>query len=167
MYYNPLLLCFISQVQSDVRIMLKTFSRDLNNLKQSLLRASSSYHVYPFQQTSMQWDILPKQVDREFIDKSGSWLWRQTLTISITWLCLLNRKAERTWSHSFLLADFAGTVCCSHFGVWGQPFFVKAPNTSTESFLLHSAMMESIMLPLKLSCTDFPWIRVRFLLFTE
>ena len=39
--------CLIWQVQSDVRIMLKTFSRDLNNLKQSLLRASSSYHVYP------------------------------------------------------------------------------------------------------------------------
>lgn len=34
-----------NKVQSDVRIMLKTFSRDLNNLKQSLLRASSSYHV--------------------------------------------------------------------------------------------------------------------------
>jgi len=34
-----------TKVQSDVRIMLKTFSRDLNNLKQSLLRASSSYHV--------------------------------------------------------------------------------------------------------------------------
>ena len=23
------------------------------------------------------------------------------------------RKAERTWSHSFLLGDFAGTACCS------------------------------------------------------
>ncbi|XP_078348976.1 syntaxin-8-like isoform X2 [Oculina patagonica] len=34
-----------NKVQSDVRIMLKTFSKDLNNLKQSLLRASSSYHV--------------------------------------------------------------------------------------------------------------------------
>lgn len=34
-----------TKVQSDVRIMLKTFSRDLNNLKQLLLRASSQYHV--------------------------------------------------------------------------------------------------------------------------
>ena len=33
------------------------------------------------------------------------------------WLYLSNRKAERKWSHSFLLADFAGTACCSHFGV--------------------------------------------------
>ncbi|KAJ7340167.1 hypothetical protein OS493_002896 [Desmophyllum pertusum] len=37
----------LNKVQSDVRIMLKTFSRDVNNLKQSLLQASSSYHVYP------------------------------------------------------------------------------------------------------------------------
>ncbi|XP_068672057.1 syntaxin-8-like isoform X1 [Montipora foliosa] len=34
-----------NKVQSDVRIMLKTFARDINNLKQSLLQASSSYHV--------------------------------------------------------------------------------------------------------------------------
>ncbi|XP_073245350.1 syntaxin-8-like isoform X1 [Porites lutea] len=34
-----------SKLQSDVRMMLKTFSRDVSNLKQSLLRASSSYHV--------------------------------------------------------------------------------------------------------------------------
>ncbi|KAK3728523.1 hypothetical protein QZH41_011599 [Actinostola sp. cb2023] len=34
-----------ARIESDVRIMLKTFSRDVNSLKQSLLRASSSYHI--------------------------------------------------------------------------------------------------------------------------
>ena len=124
-------------------------------------------HVRLVQRLVSSFKLLPKQVDREFKDKSDSWLWRQTLTISVTWLYLSNRKAERTWSHSFLLADFAGTACCSHFGVSESTIFVEAPNTSTESFLLHSAMMESKMLPLKLSCMDFPRIRVRLLQFTE
>ena len=115
--------------------------------------------------------LLPKQVDREFKDKSNSWLWRQTLTILVTWLCLSNRKAERKWSHSFLLGDFAGTACCSLVvqlvGVSESTILVEAPNSSTESFLYHSAMMEPKMLPQKLSCMDFPRIRVRLLLFTE
>ena len=119
-------------------------------------------HVRLVQRLVSSFKLLPKQVDREFKDKSDSWLWRQTLTISVTWLYLSNRKAERTWSHSFLLADFAVTACCSE-----STIFVEAPNTSTESFLLHSAMMESKMLPLKLSCMDFPRIRVRLLQFTE
>ena len=111
--------------------------------------------------------VLPKQVDREFKDKSNSWLWRQTLTISVTWLCLSNRKAERTWLHSFLFGDFAGKACCLQFGVSESTIFVEAPNSSTESFLYHSAIMEPKMLPLKLSCMDFPRIRVHLLLFTE
>ena len=90
---------------------------------------------------------------------------RQTLTMLVTWLCLSNRKAERTWSHSLLLADFAGTTCCSQFGVSESTIFVDAPNTSTESFLLHSVMMEPKMLPLNLSCMDLPRIRVQLLLF--
>ena len=56
-------------------------------------------------------------------------------------------KADRTLSHSFLLADFAGTACCLQFGV---------------SVIVHSAMMEATMLPLKLSCMDLPQIRVAF-----
>ena len=83
------------------------------------------------------------------------------------WLCFSNRKAERTWSHSFLLADFAGTTCCSQLGVSESTIFMEVPNTSNESFLLHYAMMEPKMLPLKLSCMDLPRIRVRLLLFTE
>lgn len=34
-----------NKVQSDVRIMLKNFSKDVNNLKQSLLKASSGYEI--------------------------------------------------------------------------------------------------------------------------
>ena len=105
---------------------------------------------------------------RILIDCSNSnWLWRQTLMISVTWRCLSNRKTERTWSHSFLLGDFAGTACCSQFGVSESTIFVEAPNSSTESFLYHSTIMEPKMLPLKLSCMDFPRIRVHLLLFTE
>ena len=35
--------------------------------------------------------------------------------ISVTWRYLSNRKGERTWSHSFLLADFAGRTLESTF----------------------------------------------------
>ncbi|XP_031573574.1 syntaxin-8-like isoform X2 [Actinia tenebrosa] len=34
-----------ARIESDIRFMLKNFSRDLEGLKQSLLRASSSYHI--------------------------------------------------------------------------------------------------------------------------
>ena len=38
--------------------MLKTFSRDVNSLKQSLLRASSSYHMYPLTFIFMDGNII-------------------------------------------------------------------------------------------------------------
>ena len=55
---------------------------------------------------------------------------RQTSTSSVTWLCLSNPKDERTCSHFFLLADFSGSVCCSHFGV---SHLMGALNTTTEN----------------------------------
>ena len=35
--------------------MLKNFSKDVNNLKQSLLKASSRYEMYPFSKTFSSW----------------------------------------------------------------------------------------------------------------
>ena len=82
--------------------------------------------------------------------------WRLTSapksTISVTWLFLSNPKGEHKCSHSFLLGDFSGSVCCSHFGVYHLKGAHNATwtteNTDTES--LPSVMMESKMLPLKL-----------------
>ena len=54
--------------------------------------------------------VLPKQVDREFKDKLGGWLWRQTSTILVTWLCFSREKGERMWSHSS--AWFNNDVFC-------------------------------------------------------
>ena len=85
--------------------------------------------------------LLPKQVDCEFKDKRDSRLWRQTSTSSVTWLCLSNPKDESTCSHSFLHAAFAGSVCCSHFGVnhlMGAHNATTAenPDAGSKSFLL-------------------------------
>ena len=62
-------------------------------------------------------------------------------TITVTWLCLSNRKSEHTWSHFFLFADFNGSPCCLHFGV---NHLVEAHNATTESFLLHSALTPQV-----------------------
>ncbi|KAK2571566.1 Syntaxin-8 [Acropora cervicornis] len=47
-----------NKVQSDVRIMLKNFSKEVNNLKQSLLKASSRYE-------------MEKQMNSAFQQESG------------------------------------------------------------------------------------------------
>ena len=107
--------------------------------------------------------VLPKHVNSEFEEKCGSWLWCKMSTITVTWLCLSNRKSEHTWSHFFLFADFNGSPCCLHFGV---NHLVEAHSATTESFNI-SAMTESKMLHPNLSSMDFPWIRVCPLLFPE
>ena len=148
-------LCFVSATA------LHVFASQHNFFPYHVARLCKGPIVYfslLFADNRLDASVLPKQVDCEFKDKSNSWLWRQTLTISVTWLCLANRKAERTWSHSFLLGDFAFPACCSQFGVSESTIFMEAPNSSTESFLYHSAMMEPKMFPLKLSCMDFPQI---------
>ena len=111
---------------------------------------------------------LAKRGSRLAARGSGS----QARKIASPWLCLSNRKAECSWSHSFLLADFAGTASWSFLFAlrsFGVNHFLGSAKyfDSIESFLLHSAMMDSKILPLKLSCMDFPRIRVRLLLFTE
>ncbi|XP_020916500.2 syntaxin-8-like [Exaiptasia diaphana] len=53
-----------ARVESDIRIMLKTFSRDVNNLKQALLRASSSYHITEREVDSRQ-NMLDQLITKE------------------------------------------------------------------------------------------------------
>ena len=45
---NSTIAVFLFQIQSNIRIMMKTYTKDLNNLKQALIKASASYHMYPW-----------------------------------------------------------------------------------------------------------------------
>ena len=70
-------------------------------------------------------------------------------------------------SHSFLLADFTGSDCCSHFGVNHLMGAHKATTENPDAGSPPSAVMEYKMFPLKLSSMDFSRIRVRLLLLIE
>ena len=79
------------------------------------------------------------------------------------WLCFSNLEGERKWLHSFLLLTwnklFGNSKPICNLGIcsWKKSWSGSPPST----------MIESKMLPLKLSAMDFPRIRVRLLLFTE
>ena len=64
--------------------------------------------------------LLPKQVDREFKDKRGGWLRRQTSTILVTWLCLSDEKGEHMWSHSEEAFYTPSLRNVTSWSIWGQ-----------------------------------------------
>ena len=46
-YIIKLNVCFVFQLSAQIRVSMKQFNQSLNKLKQTLVRASSSYHMYP------------------------------------------------------------------------------------------------------------------------